>query len=317
MKQLQFGNTDLRVPPLSFGGNVFGWTLDEKASFRMLDQLHDCGLVFVDTANNYSRWAPGNRGGESETIIGKWFKESGKRHDMVLSTKVGGLMGDGSKGLRAGYIRSCVEDSLRRLQTEYIDLYLSHYDDLDTPQEETMHTFHTLVQEGKVRYIGASNLEPERIRSANSIAAEKGWVRYSAIQPLYNLYDREKFETDYEPLVQEEAMAVMSYFALASGFLSGKYRSEADLAESKRKDMVKGYLDARGLRILDQLQEMASDKDVSMATLAIAWQLHKPDITTPIVSATSKEQLQTLVAATELTLSPEEMQRLDTSSAWK
>lgn len=317
MKQLQFGNTELRVSPLSFGGNVFGWTLDEKASFRMLDQLYDSGLVFIDTANNYSRWAPGNQGGESEAIIGKWFKGSGKRHEMVLSTKVGGLMGDGSKGLRKAYIRSCVEASLRRLQTDYIDLYLSHYDDLDTPQEETMHAFHTLVQEGKVRYIGASNLEPERIRSANSIAVEKGWVRYSAIQPLYNLYDREKFETDYEPLVQEEAMAVMSYFALASGFLSGKYRSEADLVDSKRKDMVKGYLNERGLRILDQLQEMASDKGVSMAALAIAWQLHKPEITTPIVSATSQEQLQTLVTATELTLSSEEVQRLDASSAWK
>lgn len=316
MKIKPFGNTDLLVPPVCFGGNVFGWTLDEKESFRLLDELYDKGLRFIDTANNYSRWAPGHVGGESETILGKWFKESGKRQHIVLATKVGGRMGDGTRGLAKDYIRSSVEASLKRLKTDYIDLYQSHYDDLDVSQEETMSTFNTLVQEGKVRFIGASNLEPERIVTANRIAVERGWATYKSVQPLYNLYDRQKFEQEYLPVVLEEKLAVMSYFALASGFLTGKYRTEVDLEQSKRKDMVKGYLNERGMRILDALKKVADNYQISMAQVATAWQIHKPEITTPIISVTSSAQLKELIDGCSMNLSTEEMTFLDLESAY-
>lgn len=316
MKIKPFGNTDLLVPPVCFGGNVFGWTLDEKESFRLLDELYDKGLRFIDTANNYSRWAPGHVGGESETILGKWFKESGKRQHIVLATKVGGRMGDGTRGLAKDYIRSSVEASLKRLKTDYIDLYQSHYDDLDVSQEETMSTFNTLVQEGKVRFIGASNLEPERIVTANRIAVERGWATYKSVQPLYNLYDRQKFEQEYLPVVLEEKFAVMSYFALASGFLTGKYRTEVDLEQSKRKDMVKGYLNERGMRILDALKKVADNYQISMAQVATAWQIHKPEITTPIISVTSSAQLKELIDGCSMNLSTEEMTFLDLESAY-
>lgn len=316
MKIKPFGNTDLLVPPVCFGGNVFGWTLDEKESFRLLDELYDKGVRFIDTANNYSRWAPGHVGGESETILGKWFKESGKRQHIVLATKVGGRMGDGTRGLAKDYIRSSVEASLKRLKTDYIDLYQSHYDDLDVSQEETMSTFNTLVQEGKVRFIGASNLEPERIVTANRIAVERGWATYKSVQPLYNLYDRQKFEQEYLPVVLEEKFAVMSYFALASGFLTGKYRTEVDLEQSKRKDMVKGYLNERGMRILDALKKVADNYQISMAQVATAWQIHKPEITTPIISVTSSAQLKELIDGCSMNLSTEEMTFLDLESAY-
>lgn len=316
MKTKPFGNTDLLVPPICFGGNVFGWTLNEKESFRLLDELYDKGLRFIDTANNYSRWAPGHVGGESETILGKWFKESGKRQHIVLATKVGGRMGDGTRGLAKDYIRSSVEASLRRLNTDYIDLYQSHYDDLDVSQEETMSIFNALIQEGKVRFIGASNLEPERIVTANRIAVERGWATYKSVQPLYNLYDRQKFEQEYLPVVLEEKLAVMSYFALASGFLTGKYRTEVDLEQSKRKDMVKGYLNERGMRILDALKKVANNHQVSMAQVATAWQIHKPEITTPIISVTSSAQLKELIDGCSMNLSTEEMTFLDLESTY-
>lgn len=316
MKTKPFGSTDLTVPSICFGGNVFGWTLDEKESFKLLDELYDKGLRFIDTANNYSRWAPGHVGGESETILGKWFKQSKKRNDIVLATKVGGRMGDGTKGLAPDYIRSSVEASLRRLQTDHIDLYQSHYDDLETPQEETMSVFNELILEGKVRFIGASNLEPNRIVSANQISAERGWVTYKSVQPLYNLYDRQKFEEEYLPVVLEEKLAVMSYFALASGFLTGKYRTEADLENSKRKDMVKGYLNERGLRILNALEKVAENRHVSLAQIATAWQINKPEITTPIISVTSSVQLNDLIDGCSLKLSKEEMEFLDRESVY-
>lgn len=316
MKKYRFGEAELLTPALAFGGNVFGWTLDEKASFRMLDELYESGLTLIDTANNYSHWAPGNKGGESEDIIGKWFKQTGKRQNVVLSTKVGGKMGDGTKGLKEGYIRQCVEDSLGRLNTDYIDLYFSHYDDIDTPQEETMKVLNELVKEGKVRYLGASNLTAERIASANKIAKESGWTKYVALQPLYNLYDRERFETEYLPFSTQNNMAVMSYFALASGFLSGKYRTITDLENSKRKDMVKDYLNERGMKILDTLQIVASNHNAKLAEIAIAWQIQKPEITTPIVSATSSVQLQSLIKSVSLKLSDEEMNELEKASVY-
>ena len=316
MNNKKFGKTDLTVSPISFGGNVFGWTLDEKASFRMLDELLDHGVNFVDTANNYSYWAPGHVGGESEAIIGKWFKESGKRQKVVLATKVGGNMGDGTKGLKADYIRSSVEASLMRLQTDYIDLYQSHYDDLETPQEETMATYNDLIREGKVRYIGASNLEPNRIVSANAIATAKGWATYCSVQPLYNLYDRSKFETEYAPVVISENLAVMSYFSLASGFLSGKYRTQADLEGSKRADMVKGYLNERGFRILNALEKLAQQYGVAIAEVATAWMLHKSLVTTPVISVTSSQQLKDLIQACSLQLTVADVAFLDTESQY-
>ncbi|MBW3518350.1 aldo/keto reductase [Flavobacterium sp. NKUCC04_CG] len=314
--KIKFGKSDLMVARVSFGGNVLGWTLDEKESFRMLDALVDNDLNFIDTANNYSYWVPGHQGGESEAIIGKWFKESGKRNKIILATKVGGQMGDGSKGLKADYIRHSVEASLKRLQTDYIDLYQSHYDDMETDQSETMGIYNQLIQEGKVRFIGASNLEPQRITTANEIARQNHWASYISVQPLYNLYDRAKFENEYLPIVQEGDLAVMSYFALASGFLSGKYRTAADLEGSKRKDMVKGYLNERGLRILDALEKIAREHQVSMATLATAWQINKPEITTPIVSATNSTQLQDIVKAMELKLTSEDKDALNHASRY-
>ncbi|MDM1378414.1 aldo/keto reductase [Myroides marinus] len=316
MKKYKLGKSELEVPALSFGGNVFGWTLDEKASFKMLDELYESGLTFIDTANNYSHWAPGNVGGESEAIIGKWFKESKKRHGIVLSTKVGGRMGDGTRGLKKEYIYDCVDASLKRLQTDYIDLYFSHYDDLETSQEETMEAFNDLIKAGKVRYLGASNLEVDRIVSSNAIARDKGWAEYIAIQPLYNLYDRVKYEQEYLSLVEEEKLAVMSYFALASGFLSGKYRSLEDVEMSARKDMVKGYINERGLNILSVCDKIAKDHNATIAEVAIAWQIHKPSISTPIVSATSNEQLKSLLRSVDIKLSVEEMTLLDKVSAY-
>lgn len=314
--KIKFGKSDLLVAPVSFGGNVFGWTLDEKESFRMLDALVDNGLNFIDTANNYSYWVPQHRGGESEEIIGKWFKQSRKRNQIVLATKVGGQMGDGSKGLKAAYIRLSIEASLKRLQTDHIDLYQSHYDDLETGQEETMAVYNQLIREGKVRFIGASNLEPQRILSSNQIAKANNWAEYISVQPLYNLYDRAKFENEYLPIVQEGNLAVMSYFALASGFLSGKYRTEQDLEGSKRKDMVKGYLNERGLRILDALEKVANQYQLSMATVATAWQINKPEITTPIVSATNSTQLKDIIKAMELKLTSEDRAVLDQASSY-
>lgn len=316
MDRYKLGKSDLYVPTLSFGGNVFGWTLDEKASFRMLDELYENGLTFIDTANNYSHWVSGNVGGESEAIIGKWFKEGKKRHDIVLSTKVGGRMGDGTKGLKRDNILRCVDDSLRRLNTDYIDLYFSHHDDLDTGVEETMEAFNALIKAGKVRYLGASNLEVDRIVSSNSIAKDKGWTEYIAIQPLFNLYDRVKYEQEYLPLVEEEKLAVMSYFALASGFLSGKYRSLEDIENSVRKDMVKGYINERGLNILNVCDKIARGHNATIAEIAIAWQIHKPTISTPIVSATSNEQLKSLLRSVNIKLSVEDMVLLDEVSAY-
>ena len=317
MNRLKLGESDLEVPELCFGGNVFGWTINEKESLRMLDELQEKGLTFIDTSNNYSHWAPGNVGGESEAIIGKWFKESKKRHNIVLSTKVGGSMKDVQRGLSRDNIRMGVESSLRRLNTDYIDLYFAHHDDLNVSQEETMSIFNDLVREGKVRYLGASNLEVNRIKAANELCKEKGWTKYIAIQPLYNLYDREKYEKEYLPLVKEESLAVMSYFALASGFLTGKYKTQEDISNSQRKEMVKGYLNERGLRIIESLSVVANRYQAQIAEVAIAWQIHKPDISTPIVSATNAKQLESIIKATSLKLTMEDMLFLEKASEFE
>ena len=316
MKTRNLAGSDLNVSPIAFGGNVFGWTLDEKQSFEILDRFVEAGFNFIDTADTYSTWVPGNTGGESETIIGKWLKSRGNREKLVLATKLGGDMGTGKKGLKPAYMRKAVEDSLLRLQTDYIDLYQAHYDDVETPVEETIATFNDLIKEGKVRFIGASNFEISRIKASNEFARENGLAGYIALQPLYNLYERELFEKKYLKLVEEENLAVLSYFALASGFLTGKYRSEADFGRSVRGGGMKKYLDERGRRILHAMDDVAAEIGASLAQIALAWQLQKPFITTPIASATSSSQLEDLAAAAELELTDKQVAYLDKASAY-
>ncbi|HLW20426.1 MAG TPA: aldo/keto reductase [Cyclobacteriaceae bacterium] len=316
MQYKKLGNSDIMVSPIAFGGNVFGWTLKEKGSFRMLDAFLDGGFNFIDTADTYSKWAQGNSGGESETIIGKWLQNRGKREDVVIATKLGGEMDERQKGLSANYIKKAVESSLWRLRTDYIDLYQSHYDDPNTPVEETMTAFDQLIKEGKVRLIGASNLSAERISQSNQFAGENNLSRYQTLQPLYNLYDRERFEKDYQPLIEEEGLAVLSYYSLASGFLSGKYQDPEDLKVGKRGKDVKKYMNERGFRILKALDLAARQNNVPMARVAIAWLLHKPYITAPIASATSDDQLRDLMAAASLQLSSAQVEALDKASAY-
>lgn len=311
----QLGKSVLLVSPLTFGGNVFGWTLNEQAAFKILDNFIGAGFNFIDTADTYSKWVHGNTGGESETIIGNWLAKNGKRADIIIATKLGGDMGDNKKGLSAKYIKVAAEASLKRLRTDYIDLYQSHYDDAATPVSETMTAFNELIKEGKVRYIGASNLSAERIKESNEFARQNNLESYISLQPLYNLYDRRKFETEYLKLVQDESLAVLPYYSLASGFLTGKYRSEADLSKSTRGKGIKKYLDERGLRILAAMDEVAEQKNVPLSQIAIAWLLHKPFITSAIASATNQKQLSELTEATILKLTDEQMNRLDNASA--
>ena len=317
MRKVKFGQSDLQVSPISFGGNVFGWTLDEKKSFGILDALVDSGINFIDTADTYSTWVPGNKGGESETIVGKWLTERGNRKDLVIATKLGGDMGDGRKGLSAKYVEEAVEASLRRLGTDYIDLYQTHYDDPETPVSETMEALDKLVKAGKVRYLGASNLSAERVAESNQFAQENNLAAYISLQPLYNLHDREKLEKEYLPIIEQYNLAVIPYYALASGFLTGKYRGEDDLGKSPRGGGMKQYFNDRGWAILRAMGEVAAEIDAPLAQIAIAWQLHKPFITAPIASATSEAQVNDLVAAASLELSAEQMEKLDKASEVK
>jgi aryl-alcohol dehydrogenase-like predicted oxidoreductase len=316
MEKRKLGESDLMISPLTFGGNVFGWTLDEKKSFEVLDAFADAGFNFIDTADSYSRWVPGNHGGESETIIGNWLKKNGNRKDIIIATKLGSDMGDGKKGLSAKYIKQAVEASLKRLQTDYIDLYQSHYDDPETPVSETMTAFNELIKEGKVLYIGASNLSAERIKESNDFARENNLQPYVSLQPLYNLYSRKEFEDEYLQLATGEPLGVIPYYSLASGFLTGKYRNEADLNKSPRGQGIKKYLDERGLRILAAMDKVAAEQNVPLSQIAIAWLLHKPYISSAIASATSGKQLSELINATTLQLSIEQMQQLDKASAY-
>jgi aryl-alcohol dehydrogenase-like predicted oxidoreductase len=316
MEKRKLGSSGLWVSPLTFGGNVFGWTLDEAGSFKVLDTFADVGFNFIDTADTYSKWVPGNHGGESETIIGNWLKKSGKRKDMIITTKLSSDMGNGKKGLSAKYIKEEVEASLQRLQTDYIDLYQSHYDDPQTPVEETMTAFNDLIKEGKVRYIGASNLSADRIKASNDFARKNNLSPYISLEPLYNLYDREKFETEYASLAKNEPLAVLPYYSLASGFLTGKYRSEADFNKSLRGQGMKKYLNGRGSKILSAMDEVAKEQHVPLSEIAIAWLLHKPLVTSAIASATSEKQLNELIHAASLKLSNEQMANLDEASAY-
>ena len=310
------GRSGLQVSPLCFGGNVFGWTVDEATSFSLLDAWVDAGFNFIDTADVYSRWAPGHQGGESETVIGKWLKARGQRDRIVLATKVGKDMGGGKVGLKPAYIRQAVEDSLRRLQTDVIDLYQSHDDDLDTPLEETLGAYAELIQAGKVRAIGASNHSAPRLAQALQTSERLGLPRYESLQPLYNLYDRAVFEDALRPLCLERGVGVINFYALAAGFLTGKYRTEADAAKSARGPKTVGlYLNERGLRILAELDEVAERYEATPGQVAIAWQLAQPGITAPIASATSLEQLAGLVKATRLQLDADALEALSQASA--
>ncbi|KAF1068872.1 MAG: Aldo-keto reductase YhdN [Pseudomonas citronellolis] len=313
----ELGHSGLRIPPLVFGGNVFGWSADEATSFRLLDALLDAGLNCIDTADVYSRWVPGHAGGESETLIGKWLKKTGKRDQVIIATKVGMDMGNGHKGLSAAYIEQALERSLRRLQTDYVDLYQSHCDDPHTALEETLGAYAKLVEQGQVRAIGASNYDGKRLREAHEVAQRLKLPAYQSLQPNYNLYDRGDYETRLEPTVKELGIGVINYYSLASGFLTGKYRSEADLGKSAaRGGKVKDYLNERGVAILAALDEVAERLNVTPTQVSLAWLIARPSITAPIASASRLEQLPDLIAATHLQLSADDIHRLDAASAY-
>ena len=315
MEKRQLGRSNIAIPPVMLGANVFGWTADEAASFRVLDAALDAGLNAIDTADVYSAWAPGHQGGESETVIGRWLKRRGGRDKVVIATKVGMAMGSGSKGLSKAWIEQAVEDSLRRLQTDYVDLYQAHRDDTDVPLEETLGAFAGLIEQGKVRAIGASNYTAPRLREALDTSKRLGLPRYESLQPHYNLVERPAYEGELEDVCRAEDVGVISYYALASGFLSGKYRSEADLVKSQRGGGVKKYLDERGMRVLKALDETAARLGATPAQVAIAWVAARPGVTAPIASATAVEQVSDLAKAAQLTLDPEAVQTLDRASA--
>jgi aryl-alcohol dehydrogenase-like predicted oxidoreductase len=314
MQLRQLGRSDLSIAPLAFGGNVFGWSVDEQRSFELLDAFVDAGFNLIDTADVYSAWVPGNRGGESETIIGKWLKQSGKRNRVVIATKVAKWVEH--RGLSPMNIRQAVEGSLKRLQTDHIDLYQAHEDDATVPLHETLEAFAQLIAEGKVRAIGASNYGADRFTESLKISKEHNLPRYESLQPEYNLVSRADYEKELEPMIREEGIGVINYYALASGFLSGKYRSEADLAKSNaRGGSVKKYLNAHGLKVLAALDEIAAAHKATVAQVALAWLIARPGITAPIASATSVAQLQELVGAVALSLGADEIEALNQASA--
>ena len=314
MQKRQIGKSPLQVPVLCLGGNVFGWTVDERESFRVLDAALDAGLNFIDTADVYSRWVSGHAGGESETVLGKWFARSGRRSQVVLATKVGLDMGDGKKGLSGKYIAEAVEASLRRLQTDYVDLYQVHSDDKETPLEETLSALDTLVDHGKVRVIGASNYSGARLKEAIEISQKNNLARYECLQPNYSLVERSAFESNLLPVVQPYGIGVIPYFSLAAGFLTGKYRSKQDASGKARGQMVEKYLNDRGFAILNALDDVAAELHSTSASVALAWLIAKPAITAPIASATSLDQLHDLAEATQLKLPPAAIARLDAVS---
>lgn len=312
----ELGHSGLQVSPLAFGGNVFGWTVNEATSFSLLDAWVDAGFNFIDTADVYSTWVPGHTGGESETVIGKWLKQSGKRGRVVIATKVGKPMGPGKQGLKPAYIRQAVEDSLRRLQTDHIDLYQSHDDDADTPLEETLAAFGELIKAGKVRAIGASNYSAARLAQALEVSAQNGLPRYESLQPLYNLYDRAEFEDELAPLCLKHGVGVINFYTLAAGFLTGKYRTAADVGKSARgASTTAKYLNERGLRILAALDDVAARYHGTPAQVATAWLMAQPAVTSPIASATSLAQLAELVAASRLALDAQALATLNQASA--
>jgi aryl-alcohol dehydrogenase-like predicted oxidoreductase len=314
MQRIKLGKSDLDVPVICLGGNVFGWTMSEADSFRQLDVALEAGLNFIDTADVYSRWVPGHQGGESEAILGKWLAKGNKRSNVILATKVGIEMGEGKKGLAPAYIVQAVEDSLRRLQTDYIDLYQAHKDDEHTPLEETLAAFDKLVMQGKVRHIGASNYSGVRLAKALQVSKDNGLVSYISVQPQYNLVAREDFETHLLPVVQEHTLGVIPYYSLAAGFLTGKYRSKKDADGKARGGTVGKYLNDWGWSVLRALDEVASAHQSTPARVALAWLMVQPGVTAPIASATSDQHLTDLIEATRLKLDHASIQKLNTVS---
>ncbi|WP_165020787.1 aldo/keto reductase [Dysgonomonas sp. ZJ279] len=310
----KIGKSDLEVSPFVLGGNVFGWTADEKASFEILDAYLEAGLNFIDTANVYSAWAPGNKGGESETIIGKWLKQSGNRNKIVLATKVGAEVSPDNKGLKKDYIIKQAEESLRRLQTDHIDLYFNHFDDLSTPVEETLEAFTQLVKEGKVRYIGASNVSKERIIESLDKSAKNGYAEYVCLQPEYNLYNRSRYELEYEPIAEKYNLGVVSYYSLASGFLTGKY-DFGKQAEGQRSSAVNLFMNDRGKMIIESLLQVAKETNATPAQVALAWLIARPSITAPIASVSKASQLD-ILKAVDLKLDNASIEKLNNASKY-
>ncbi|RFS19185.1 aldo/keto reductase [Chitinophaga silvatica] len=316
MEKRLLGKSGLAVAPLAFGGNVFGWSVDEATSFVLLDHFVNAGFDLIDTANVYSKWVPGNKGGESETIIGNWIKASGKRDKIVVATKVGADMGDGINVTKA-YIIKEAEASLKRLQTDYIDLYQTHYDNEATPVEETLSAYEQLVKEGKVRIIGTSNMSPKRILDSLKASETHHYPRYETLQPEYNLYDRKGYEEKYASICVQNNISAITYYSLASGFLTGKYRSKEDIAKSKaRGQKAAGYLDERGMRILNALDQVTAQYNTTQGSVALAWLLTRPTVAAPIASATNTRQLEELIAGVQLNLNAEAIELLDNASAY-
>jgi aryl-alcohol dehydrogenase-like predicted oxidoreductase len=311
----RLGQSDLRIAPLMLGGNVFGWNVDQATSFALLDAFIDAGFSAIDTADTYSRWVKGHQGGESETVIGNWLKRSGKRGQVVIATKIGNDMGEG-KSLKKDYVLRAAEACLKRLQVDCIDLLQTHFDDEVTPPEETMQAYAQLIAQGKVRVIGASNMSVARLKASLAASQALGIPRYQSLQPNYNLYDRVDFESQYLPVCKAEGLGVITYYSLAGGFLTGKYRSAADAAKNpSRGGKVKGYFDARGQRILQTLDDVAARRSATPAQIALAWLIAQPCVTAPIASATNLNQLHETMQAPRLKLSRADLQALDKASA--
>jgi len=313
MSKIKINNTDLEISRINFGGNVFGWTLDERQSFDILDAFAGAGFNFIDTADTYSWWVNGT-GGQSETIIGNWLKARGNRNEMVIATKVGSETKEHGFDISKKHILKSVDESLKRLQTDHIDLYYTHFDDNKTPVEETLSAYDEIIKAGKVRYIAASNVSPERLAESFNLAEKNGLPKYVALQPHYNLVERSKYESEYASLVEKYNLSVFPYWALAAGFLTGKYRSEADFSKSVRGEGANKYLNDTGLSVLNALDKIAAKHQTKPATIALAWLLAQPNITAPIVSATNQDQLATLTAAPQINLSKDDLELLDQAS---
>ena len=317
MKKVQLGNTDIEITPIIFGGNVFGWTLNEEESFRILDAFVARGFNAIDTANNYSYWVPGNVGTESERIIGNWIKSRNLRDKIILATKVGGrnLIQDKPNTTKSHILKE-VEDSLMRLNTDYIDLYQTHYDDTKTPVEETLSAYNQLIKEGKLRYIGASNFSSERLIESLDKADLFNLPAYKTLQPEYNLYDRKHFEEFLQPVADKFKLGVIPYYSLASGFLSGKYRTEADLEQSTRGEGIKKYLNERGIRILDALETISTRHSISYSAVSLAWLMEQKSVVAPIASATKEKHLDAFLEAVNVQLSHDDLKLLSEASEY-
>ena len=319
MEKRELGKSGIMVAPLALGTNVIRWTIDDAMTFKLLDAFTDAGLNLIDTADVYSRWVPGNKGGESETVIGNWLKQTGKRDKVIIATKVGHTMGmgDGMKGLSKKYIMQAVEASLKRLQTDYIDLYQSHEDDLNTPMEETLETYDLLMKQGKIKAIGASNFTAGRLAQSLEVSKKHGFPAYQTLQPMYNMYDRADFEKELQPLCVEKNISVICYYGLAKGFLTGKYRTKEDAESGNYGSRIVGnYMNERGMRILAALDEVAKQYNSNPARVSLAWLMAQPAIGAPIASATNLNQMEDLIKSVELKLDKASIEKLTEASKY-